>query len=96
MDSNRVKLDEKELHKMLSDELGKPLSDAKGFLDAFKKILLEELPSSDIGIRGIGVFRVKRRKARAGYDPANKKHIKIPAKSRLVFSPGKNLKEAVL
>ena len=44
----------------------------------------------------VGIFRKRRLKARIGRNPATGEQIKIPARTRLRFTPAKNLKDSVL
>jgi nucleoid DNA-binding protein len=49
-----------------------------------------------IRLAGLGIFRKRKRAARLGRNPATGKQIKIPARTRLRFTPAKALKESVL
>lgn len=49
----------------------------------------------DVRIIGFGTFVVARRKAGAARNPQTGKPIKLPARRRPKFKPGKLLKEAV-
>ncbi|MGO9268436.1 MAG: HU family DNA-binding protein [Candidatus Binataceae bacterium] len=44
----------------------------------------------------MGIFRKRKLKARVGRNPATGEQIKIPARTRLRFTPAKALKDAVL
>jgi len=48
-----------------------------------------------IRIAGLGILQVKKRAARTGRNPATGETIKIPAKKKITFRPGKELKDAV-
>lgn len=48
-----------------------------------------------VSLVGFGTFKVVKRAARKGINPATKAEIKIPAKKVAKFVPGKALKEAV-
>ena len=47
-------------------------------------------------LSGLGIFRKRKSKARIGRNPATGEQIKIPARTRLRFTPAKGLKDAVL
>ncbi len=47
-------------------------------------------------LAGLGIFRKRKTKARIGRNPATGEQIKIPARTRLRFTPAKALKDAVL
>lgn len=49
----------------------------------------------DVTIMGFGTFKAVNRKARKGRNPYTGEPIKIKAKTRVKFVPGKALKEAV-
>ncbi len=49
----------------------------------------------EVSIPGFGKFKVTKRKAREGRNPATGKQIKIPAMKVPRFTAAKNLKEAV-
>jgi len=48
-----------------------------------------------VSLQGFGTFEVATRSERAGFNPATKEKITIPAKNVVKFSAGKNLKAAV-
>jgi DNA-binding protein HU-beta len=47
-------------------------------------------------LAGLGVFRKRKLQARVGRNPATGEQIKIPARTRLRFTPAKALKDSVL
>lgn len=47
-------------------------------------------------IPGLGVFRLKKMKARMGRNPQTGEAIKIPARKKVSFTVAKSFKEAVL
>lgn len=96
MNNQRVKLGKKEASKYIAEKIGKSISEANEFLDALIEFFNDELPANDIGLKGIGVWKVKHSKARSGYDPANKKYIDIPDKNRVNFKASKKLGKAVI
>jgi DNA-binding protein HU-beta len=48
-----------------------------------------------IRFAGLGIFRKRKLKARVGGNPATGEQIKIPARTRLRFTPAKALKDSV-
>jgi hypothetical protein len=49
-----------------------------------------------IRLAGLEIFRKRKLAARTGRNPATGEQIKIPARTRLRFTPAKALKESVL
>jgi len=47
-------------------------------------------------LAGLGIFRKRKLAARVGRNPATGEQIRIPARTRLRFTPAKALKESVL
>jgi DNA-binding protein HU-beta len=48
-----------------------------------------------IRFAGLGIFRKRKLKARMRHNPATGEQIKIPARTRLHFTPAKALKDSV-
>jgi DNA-binding protein HU-beta len=82
----------------LADKVGISRKQAKTTLDELTNLVVRELKKSDGSIRlgGLGIFRKRRSKARMGRNPATGEQIKIPARTRLRFTPAKSLKDSVL
>ena len=71
--------------------------DAKLALDELNVLVVRELKKEgSIRLAGLGIFRKRKLAARVGRNPATGEQIKIPARTRLRFTPAKALKEAVL
>jgi len=71
--------------------------DAKQALDELNLLVVRELKKEgSIRLAGLGVFRKRKLAARVGRNPATGEQIKIPARTRLRFTPAKALKESVL
>lgn len=65
-------------------------------LRAFSEVTTMALEGGDeVGIPGLGKFKVIERKARKGVNPQTGKKIKIPAKKAVKFTAAKALKDAV-
>jgi DNA-binding protein HU-beta len=81
----------------LADKVGISKKDAKLALDELNTLVLRELKKEgSIRLAGIGIFRKRKLAARVGRNPATGEQIKIPARTRLRFTPAKGLKESVL
>jgi DNA-binding protein HU-beta len=89
---------------MTKTELINTLSAASGNEKKQTKVFLESLTSliektikkgGEVPMSGLGKFKVVKRKARMGRNPATGEPIKIPAKTVVKFSVAKNLKDLV-
>ena len=70
---------------------------AKAALDELSALAVRELKrEGSIRLAGLGIFRKRKTKARIGRNPATGEQIKIPARTRLRFTPAKALKDDVL
>ena len=69
---------------------------AKCFLESFTTIVEKTMKKGgEVPLSGLGKFKVVKRKARMGRNPATGQAIKIPAKTVVKFSVAKNLKDLV-
>jgi DNA-binding protein HU-beta len=81
----------------MADKLGLTKKQAKSALDELANLVVRELKrEGSLRLGGIGIFRKRKSKARVGRNPATGEPIKIPARTRLRFTPAKALKDAVL
>ncbi len=89
---------------MTKTELIQALSDAASMEKKHTKVFLETLTSvvekmikkgGEVPLKGLGKFRVQKRKARMGRNPATGEPIKIPAKTVVKFTVAKALKDLV-
>jgi DNA-binding protein HU-beta len=81
----------------LADKVGITKKQAKSALDEITALVVRELKrEGSLRLAGLGIFRKRRTKARVGRNPATGAQIKIPARTRLRFTPAKALKDAVL
>jgi len=81
----------------LAEKIGISKKDAKLTLDELNKLVVRELKKEgSIRLAGLGIFRKRKLKARVGRNPATGEQIKIPARTRLRFTPAKALKDSVL
>jgi DNA-binding protein HU-beta len=71
-------------------------ADAGKALNALTTVVTKALKKGDsVTLIGFGTFKVSKRAARNGRNPATGKPIKIPARKAPVFTAGKALKGAV-
>jgi DNA-binding protein HU-beta len=81
----------------LADKVGISKKQAKSTLDELAGLVVRELKrEGSLRLGGLGIFRKRRSKARMGRNPATGAQIKIPARTRLRFTPAKALKDSVL
>jgi DNA-binding protein HU-beta len=81
----------------LADKVKISKKDAKLALEELTTLVVRELKKEgSLRLAGLGIFRKRKTKARMGRNPATGEAIKIPARTRLRFTPAKALKDAVL
>jgi len=81
----------------LADKVNISKKDAKTTLEELTGLVVRELKKEgSLRLAGLGIFRKRKTKARMGRNPATGEAIKIPARTRLRFTPAKALKDAVL
>ncbi len=70
--------------------------EAKAAVDCVPSSITQALKDEDsVSLIGFGTFKVQKRKARKGRNPATGEEIQIKAKNVPKFTPGKALKDAV-
>jgi DNA-binding protein HU-beta len=81
----------------LAEKIGISKKEAKQTLDELNALIVRELKKEgSIRFASLGIFRKRKLKARVGRNPATGEQIKIPARTRLRFTPAKALKDSVL
>src|SRR5215469_3223500 len=81
----------------LADKVGISKRQAKSIFDELNELVTRQLKQKgSLRLSGLGVFRKRKLKARRGRNPATGEQIKIPARTRLRFTPAQALKAAVL
>jgi DNA-binding protein HU-beta len=81
----------------LADKTGISKKQAKSTLEELTALVVRELKKEgSLRLAGLGIFRKRKSKARMGRNPATGEQIKIPARTRLRFTPAKALKDMVL
>jgi DNA-binding protein HU-beta len=69
---------------------------AKAFLEGFTRIVESEMKKEgEVPLAGLGKFKVMKRKARVGRNPATGEAIQIPAKTVVKFTVAKALKDLI-
>ena len=85
-----------ELITMLADEAQSEKKSTKMFLEALTSVIEKTIKKGgEVPLSGLGKFRVAKRKARMGRNPATGEAIKIAAKTVVKFTVAKNLKDLV-
>ena len=85
-----------ELINALAEETSSEKRQAKAFLEGLTTIVEKTIKKGgEVPMSGLGKFRVAKRKARMGRNPATGEPIKIPAKTVVKFTVAKNLKDLV-
>ncbi|MHB8382872.1 MAG: HU family DNA-binding protein [Candidatus Binataceae bacterium] len=81
----------------MADKLEISKKQGKAALEELTALVVRELKKEgSLRLAGLGIFRKRQSKARMGRNPATGEAIKIPARTRLRFTPAKALKDAVL
>ena len=69
---------------------------AKSFLEGFTRIVEGQMrKDGDVPLAGLGKFKVVKRQARTGRNPATGETIQIPAKTVVKFTVAKALKDLI-
>jgi DNA-binding protein HU-beta len=85
-----------ELINMMAAETNSEKRQAKMFLEGLTSIVEKTIKKGgEVPMSGLGKFRVAKRKARMGRNPATGEPIKIAAKTVVKFTVAKNLKDLV-
>jgi DNA-binding protein HU-beta len=85
-----------ELINMMAAETNSEKRQAKMFLEGLTAIVEKTIKKGgEVPMSGLGKFRVAKRKARMGRNPATGEPIKIAAKTVVKFTVAKNLKDLV-
>ena len=89
-------MNKSELISALSEETTFSKKDIARVLSAVTRIIERKLKEGEkVSITGFGTYRVSRRPARVGINPATKERITLPAVNIPRFKPGKQLKENI-
>ena len=81
----------------LVSKVGISKRQAKSMIDELNELITRQLKKEgSLRLAGLGVFRKRQLKARMGRNPATGEQIRIPARTRLGFTPAKALKDSIL
>lgn len=81
----------------LAEETDIPKKQVDQLLDAVVTTVIKTVKKGDsLKIPGLGVFRLRKMKARMGRNPQTGEPIKIPARKKVGFTVAKSFKETVL
>jgi DNA-binding protein HU-beta len=85
-----------ELIQALADTSQMGRREVKSFLESLTTVVEKQIKKGgDVPLKGLGKFRVQKRKARMGRNPMTGETIKIPAKTVVKFTVAKALKDLV-
>ena len=89
---------------MTKDEMVAKVAESTGIkkvdlhkgLDAIIQTIIETIKTGDkVNITGLGIFKIKDKKARLARNPKTGESVQVPAKRAPKFLPSKHFKEAV-
>ncbi len=82
-----------DLLELINKKTGFPKRDVALIIDTMIDIMKESLYKKErVILKGFGIFKVKKRKARIGRNPKTKEEVKIPERYAVVFEPSKEIK----
>jgi DNA-binding protein HU-beta len=85
-----------ELIQALADAAGSDRKSARTFLEALTGLVEKQVKKGgEVPLKGLGKFKVVKRKARMGRNPATGEAIKIAAKTVVRFTVAKALKDLI-
>jgi DNA-binding protein HU-beta len=85
-----------ELIQALADEAEMEKRQAKVMLESLTALVEKNIrKGGEVPLKGLGKFKVQKRKARMGRNPATGEAIKIPAKTVVKFTVAKQLKDLI-
>lgn len=89
-------MNKKELLSEIAKRAGVSQKDSQAVLNAFQKIALESLKKeSEFVLLDLGKFKISKRAARKGVNPATKQPIDIPAKEKPALVASRKFKAFV-
>jgi len=81
----------------LAEGTGVPRKQVDDFLGSMIDTVVKTVKKGEsVKIPGLGIFRLRKMKARMGRNPQTGEPIKIPARKKVGFSVAKTFKETVL
>jgi DNA-binding protein HU-beta len=86
-----------QLVSLLADETEIPKKQLDQLLDTIVATIIKSVKAGDsVKIPGLGVFRLRKMKARVGRNPQTGEPIQIPARQKVGFTVAKTFKDSVL
>ena len=81
----------------LAEDSGVSRKQADDFVNCLTEIVVKTVKRGEsVKVPGLGIFRLRKMKARTGRNPRTGEPIKIPARKKVGFSVAKTFKETVL
>lgn len=81
------------LIEVIHKKTGFPKRDIGLIIDTMLDAMKESLTKREkISLKGFGIFKVKRRRARVGRNPKTKEEVRIPERDVVIFEPSKHIK----
>ena len=81
----------------IADATGLSRKQGDEVLDCLVETVVKEVKrGNSVKVPGLGIFRLRKMKARMGRNPQTGEAIKIPARKKVGFSVAKTFKETVL
>ncbi len=85
-----------DLIEAIAQETGTDKNQAKAFVEGFTRVVEREMKNEgEVPLAGLGKFKVTKRQARTGRNPATGETIQIAAKTVVKFSVAKALKDLI-
>ena len=92
-----VLMTKSQLVSKLADESGLSKKQADGVLNTLVTTVIKSVKKGEpLKIPGLGIFRLRKMKARMGRNPQTGEAIKIPARKKVGFTVAKSFKDTVL
>lgn len=89
-------INKKDFAAAIAENMRVTKKDAEAFTDSFLNVMTNLLANGEIvRFTGFGEFGTKETPARNAVNPATGARIKVPAKIKPYFKPGKTLKESL-
>lgn len=89
-------MNKQQLVKLMAENAGMTQTAAAKALDAFEYAVASTLQmGEELQIRGFGTFKSRPQPARIARNPKTGDEVEVPAKNRVSFVAGKELKEVV-
>lgn len=81
------------LLEVINEKTGFPKRDIALIIETMIEVMKDTLNKKErVILKGFGIFKVKKRKARIGRNPKTKEEVKIPERYVVVFEPSKEIK----